>query len=356
MLAGALRARAAIALVALSSSVAAGCGSCASGAQGLLGIMPGVVNDPSNRALRRAILQFGMGQFCHEMQTRDAPLSMAPDAPAIGRFYATTCQQQELQNGDWFVQFAGFGYGWTAISRKVTFTMSGAVVYDADFQLSGSTMYIYFRPRQVQGASFQSHVVEQPVASFLNSLSNLGDSFGKQVVAQELNQGFTVIRDTNGSVDFAVGMIEVGKRPVHAVDVHGTDRVTWENARVEVHQGERDFIGPIEVKDSGRAIWLTATMQGPQMLDVALLRKDVGDASLRAYFEQAQAGPLAGPPIAADLMPAGAQYTHAWPVEPGQYYLLFDNTPTAGMVAPPMNPLDDRFATIGYAIQIGDAP
>ncbi len=48
-----------------------GCSSCTGAAQGLLGIMPGVVNDPSNRALRQSILGFGMKQFCQQMQTHD---------------------------------------------------------------------------------------------------------------------------------------------------------------------------------------------------------------------------------------------------------------------------------------------
>ena len=64
-------------------------------------------------------------------------------------------------------------------SGEVTFTMSGAVEYNADFQMSGSTMYIYFRPRQVTASNFATHVIELPVTSVLNSLSNLGDTFGE---------------------------------------------------------------------------------------------------------------------------------------------------------------------------------
>jgi hypothetical protein len=318
--------------------------------------MPGVVNDPSNYALRQSILQFGMGQFCHEMQNHDAPLSLAAGSPVIGRFYTTSCQQQQLENKDYFIQFGGYGYGWTNLSRKLTFTMTGAVVYAADFQLAGSTMYIYFRPRpDTIKSSFQSHVIEQPVASFLNSMSSLGNTFGNQIVATQLNQGFTVIRDSNGSADFSVGIVDVGRRPQHPIDVHGNDRVTWENTRVEVHQNERDFVGPIEITDSGRAIFLTASVAGPA-IDVLLLKKDVGDASLRLYFDYAQAGPLSGPPLSSDAVQPGINYQRAFPVDPGQYYLVFDNTPTAGTMSPPMNVLDDRFATVSYAVQTGDAP
>jgi hypothetical protein len=333
-----------------------GCASCAGAGQRLLSISPGILNDPSNRKLRHDILQFGMDQFCHQMQTHDAPLAMAPEAPVIGRFFVTSCSQQELQNEDWFIQFSGYGYGWTNLSRKLTFSMAGAVDYMADFQMSGSTMYIYFRPRQVTSSSFQSHVIEQPVASFLNSMSNLGDTFGKQLVGAQLNQGFTVIRDSDGGVDFAVGLVEVGKRPTHSLAVKSEGRVIWEQARVEVHQNERDFVGPIEVTDSGKAIYVTAQMGGVQAIDLLLLRKDVGDASVRLYYDYPQAGPLSGPPIASDIIQANVAFEHGLPVDPGQYYLVLDNTPTAGTVAPPNNPLDDRFATVSYAVQIGDAP
>ena len=137
-------------------------------------------------------------------------------------------------------------------------------------------------------SNFQSHVIEQPVAQLLNQVSSLGDTFGKHIVAAQLNQGFTVIRDSNGSADFAVGLVDVGKRPQHAVDVHGSDCVTWENARTEVHQNERDFIGPIEVTDSGRAISAHRDVDGAPALDVIVLKKDVGDASLRYFFDYPQ--------------------------------------------------------------------
>jgi hypothetical protein len=344
----------ALAPIALSQ----GCSSCANTGQAILGIMPGVVNDPANRDLRAAILKYGMKQFCDQMQKHDAPLALQPGANVVGRFYATQCATQELQNGDWFVQFSGFGYAWTPLSKKLTFTMSGAVEYAADFQMSGSTMYIYFRPRQVTSSNFASHVIEQPVASFLNSLSTMGNTFGTQLVAGQLQAGFTVIRDQNGGTDFSVGMIDVGKRPLHPIDVHGNGRVQWESSRVEVHGNERDFVGPIEVEDSGRAIWVSAQLDGIPAADVLLLRKDVGDGSLQLYYNYPQQGPLAGPPLAGAVMQQGQPFNQAFKVDPGLYYVVFDNTPSAGVVAPPppANLLADSAAIVSYAVQIGDAP
>jgi hypothetical protein len=222
--------------------------------------------------------------------------------------------------------------------------------------MDGSTMYAYFRTRQVQSSNFQSRVIEQPVAAFLNQLSPIGDNFGKQLVATELQKGFTVLRESDGSADFGLGTVEKGRRPSHPFDVHGSSKVSYENTRVEIHQNERDFVGPIVIEDSGRAIYVTGGLDGLQAIDVLFMRKDDGEASLGYYINYGTAGPLAGVPFMGDVMQAAVPYTRTLPVPKGTYYMILDNTPTAGQVAPPMNPLDDRAAVVSYVVQIGDAP
>jgi hypothetical protein len=293
------------------------------------------------------------------MTTHNAPLKLTEDSPVIGRFYPTSCQQQELGNGDLFVQFAGFGYGYTNLSKKLTFTSNGAVQYNQDFQMGPEgSMYVYFRadPSKVVASEFRSHVVEQPVASFLNSLSSIGDNFGRQLVSGKLGEGFTVIRDSSGSADFSVGTVDVGKRPFHPFDVHGADRITYENTRTEVHQNEREFIGPIEITDSGRALYISAQMDGVQAIDLFVMDKAPAEASLHYYFDYPVAGPLAGAPRVSDIVRVQLPFQHTIAVPPGVYYVVLDNTPSAGTVSPPMNPLDDRAALVSYVIQIGDAP
>ena len=44
------------------------------------------------------------------------------------------------------------------------------------------------------------------------------------------------------------------------------------------------------------------------------------------------------------------------PVAKGRYYLVIDNTATAGRIAPPPNLFDDRAALVNYAVELGDAP
>lgn len=341
----------------LSLLVLLGSGSgCASCGQSFLGVISGPINDPSNAGLRRDILRFGLKQFCPEMLKRNAPLALQQGMPAIGRFYPKQCTQSELPDGNIFVQFAGVGYAWTNVSKKLTFTMGGTVAYNADFLMDGSTMYAYFRPVQVTHSNFQSRVIEQPVASFLNQLTPLGNTFGQQLVQGKLAEGFTVIRENDGNADFGLGLIERGKRPQKPFDVKGANRVTYENARTEVHQNQRDFVGPIVVPDTGRALYVTATLDGVQAADVLVMRQSEGEASLDYYLGYPQAGPLAGAPFVGDVMQAGVQYQRTVPVAPGTYYLVFDNSTSAGQVSPPVNLLDDRAAMISYVVQVGDEP
>jgi hypothetical protein len=318
----------------------------------------GPLNDPSNRSLRRSLMSGGLKEFCRQMTTHDAPLKMTNDAPVIGRFYATQCQQSDAENGDLYVQFSGYGYAYTNITKKLTFTMSGSVQYSQDFLISDDcSVYAYFRPRNNLPVDFKIHVVENPVTSFLNSLSPIAENFGRQLVQGKLAEGFTVITDADmQNPDVGIGIIEKGQKPVHPFNVHGTSRITYENQRTEVHQNERDFIGPIEVTDTGRALYLTAQLDGVQAIDLFLIRREDAEASLRLYFDYREAGPLSGQPMIFDVVQAGQPFSHTIPVPPGMYYVVLDNTPSAGQVAPPMNPFDDRAAVVSYAIQIGDAP
>ena len=127
-----------------------------------------------------------------------------------------------------------------------------------------------------------------------------------------------------------------------------------ENERVEIHQNQRDFVGPIFVEKEGKSIFLSARLDGVQALDVVILRQQDAEASLVQYYEQPTAGPMSVAPLTADVMQAGVELKRSLSVAPGIYYVLFDNTATAGQVAPPNTALDDRAAVVNYLIQIGD--
>ncbi len=321
--------------------------------------MKGTVNSPQSRTMRRNLMAKGLDQFCRQMLLHNAPLKLQNDQPAMGRFYPTQCNQSEAGNGDLFVRFSGVGYAHTNVTRKLTFTMSGAVQYNQDFQIADEEcdMYAYFRPRQVVSSDFKINKIEQPTASFFSQLTPMGDDFGKQLVSGKLAEGFTVIKDHEDHDEVAMGMVPLGKKPQRAMVVGSEGRVSYENGRVEVHQNQRDFVGPIEVAEGGRAIFLTAQVDGGIPVDVFVMRQQDANVALQQYLEIPQVQALATQPLWADVIPAQMPgFRRTIPVPAGLYYVIFDNSAAAGTVSPPNNPLDDRAALVDYAIQLGEAP
>jgi hypothetical protein len=318
------------------------------------------INAPENLSMRRSLLRKAMGDVCTQMTQRNAPLRLQPDTPVIGRFYPTQCQSKDDEQGGLYLQFSGFGYGFTNVTKKLTFTVNGAALYRYDFRVREEgkcDIYAYFRPTRVDSSDFKVNRIESGVATLLNQMTAMGDTFGKQLVSGKLTEGFTVISydASETDVDFGLGITPVGQPPFHPYDVHGADKATYESERTEVHQNERDFVGPIPVKGSGQAIFVTAQMDGAPAIDVMVVGKDSGDASLRLYYDYPQIGPLAAPPMTTDVLQQGAQLKRAVPVPPGMYYVIFDNSASAGVANPAGNAFDDRAAVVNYLIQVGDA-
>jgi hypothetical protein len=318
--------------------------------------MGGPINDPSNRTLRRSIMSFGLSEFCQQMTARSAPLRLAPDGAVIGRFFPQHCQEQTLENGDLWVAFDGMGYAFTSLSRKVTFASAAKVRYDQDFRCANdSSVYAYFDPRDVSQPTFHVMQIELPGASLLQGwITPYADNFGRQLVAGQLGQGFTVIKFDDGATDFDVGHLRLGARPAHPFDIHGKDRVTVESLRTEVSGNERDFIGPIKVSGGGRAIFLTMTLDGQQAVQVMVMPKAQGDVALQAYLSAGPAVLLPAPALLTDVVRASVQYQRAVQVPAGMYYVVIDNTATAVEAARPFGAAP--VAVVDYAIQVGDSP
>jgi hypothetical protein len=339
--------------------------SCAGMAQGagadVLAIMPGVINRPDNKSLRFAMLKYGLETFCQEMQKRGAPLKLADDQPSVGRFYPQRCDTRiidEEGNRSFLVQFSGSGYAWTNITQRIGFDASGVVDYDPDFLLDDTTMYLYFRTKHVASTSFRAGMIENAAANLALVLAQGGfaEKFGQQVVAAELTHGFTVIRKSDGTVDFGLGLIEKGKLPFHPYQIKGNARAVLANERIEVHARQRDFLGPFEVDSQGRALFLTVGVDGAEGVDVMVVPRDAGEQWLSLYIHQPITTPPAYPPLLADVALSAQTYRKMLPVAKGRYYLVIDNTATAGRIAPPANLFDDRAALVNYAVELGDAP
>lgn len=349
----------------LSGSAALGCsGMFERAGQASMGIMPGVVNDPANRSLRRAILRFGLEQFCNELTHRGAPLRMRDEEPVMGRFFARTCNYQELPSGDVFVQFAGVGYAWTNLTLRVGFEASGSIQYSQDFLMHGSVMYTYLRTKNVASTSVNTLMVERAGANGAAALSNLTNPVAQQIAQTQLTRGFTVIRSPDGTVDFGLGLIEKGQRPPKPFQVQGSDRMTLLNERTEVHGQQLDFVGPLAVDSDDRALYLTASIDGVPAIDAWVVSKDVGDRWLEQYIRNPGVGTPPAAPLTSDVVPIRMQWQKAVPLAEGHYYLVLDNSSSIGTVAPPSTgslltgvlPASDVAALVNMMVQLGDAP
>ena len=75
-------------------------------------------DDAPADASRRASIE-----FCTQMVSHDAPLKLAPESPVIGRFFPIDCHSKDIgKRGPLRRVFGGFGYGYTNISKRMSFS------------------------------------------------------------------------------------------------------------------------------------------------------------------------------------------------------------------------------------------
>jgi hypothetical protein len=329
-----------------------------SGAIGVLSA--GVINDPGNKSLRFDLLKFGLEQFCSEMQRRGLALKMRDGDPNIGRFAATSCQSQILDEPNRqtiLIRFAGRGFAWTNVTQRVGFECQGLIEYAPDFRVEGDAMYIYFRPRNVDATSFRTLLVESVVASAGLGITGVRpDDVGKGVVDAQLKRGFTVIRySERGETELGMGIVPLGQHPFRPFQVQQTERITLDNDRTEVHAGQQDYIGGIHVEGDDQALYVTATVDGAPAVDLLLVPKPQGDGLFGTYTSVS--GPAVPPsaPFAA-VVHAGRTLQQYIPLPRGTYTLVLDHSAALGQVAPTQIALDDRAARLDYLIQLGGRP
>jgi len=365
-----VHARAALRLLLLAlfacASLGASCG------QRAVTLMPGVVNDTGNRSLRRAIFSYAIDQLCTEMKKRSLPLRMSDPEPSIGRFFPTGCSVTELPNENLYVQVVGHGYAWTNLTGRVGFEAAAQVEYDHDFLVEGSSMYGYFRAVRTQSSTFTPLMFERsdggvagPALSLLGTATSQALApLGQRILAGQLARGFTVVREGDATVAFSLGVLEKGHRPVAPFDTSRSRALVLVNDRAELHAGQRDFVGPFEITEKGRALGVTALVEGAPAADVLIVPQTVGDAWIAQYERYPQTGPAAAPPLVEDSIFAAREgspgapatsdgvWRRAFPVPPGSYYVVFDHTATAGRTSPVGTPGDPRAATVSYAVEL----
>ncbi len=322
---------------------------------------PGVVNDPKNKSLRFDILQFGLERFCQEMTRRSVPLKLADDQPVLGRYFADTCSSQVLDDENrksFAVQYAGKGYAWTNLTKRVGFKAAGLVEYAPDFQLHEGAMYVYFRPRNIDATSFETRMVESVAAQTGIAVTGTdADEVGQNILKEQLQRGFTVIRyDADGATEFGLGYIALGAQPFKPYRVENSDKVVLANDRTEVHSEQQDYIGGFEVLEAGQALYFTLDLDGAPEVDAFIVPKGNGDLMIESYLGNPGPTRLTAPPVLDEPIRSGAAWKRFLPLPQGLYYLVIDHSTQVGHVAPPAQAGDDRAAKLDYLVQLGDAP
>jgi hypothetical protein len=322
---------------------------------------PGVVNDPKNKSLRFDILQFGLERFCQEMTRRSVPLKLADDQPVLGRYFADTCSSQILDDENrksFVVQYAGKGYAWTNLTKRVGFKAAGLVEYAPDFQLHEGAMYVYFRARRIDATSFETRMVESAAAQTGIAVTGTdANQVGQNIVKGQLQRGFTVIRyDSDGATDFGLGYIAKGALPFKPYRVENSDKIVLANDRTEIHSEQQDYIGAFEVLDEGQALYFTLTLDGAPEVDAFVVPKGNGDLMIESYLANPGPTRLTAPPVLDEPIRSGTAWKRFLPLPKGLYYLVIDHSSQVGHVAPPAQVGDDRAAKLDYLVQLGETP
>ena len=343
-----------------AASLGASCG------QRAVTLLPGVLNNSGNRSLRRAILSFATSRICETTKGMSIPLRMGDADPSIGRFFPTGCAVTELGNQNLFVQFIGHGYGWTNVTRRVGFEAAASVEYDQDFLVDGSSMYVYFRQVRTPSTTWKPLLCETrdggvagAALSFLGQdVTTMLEPVARRVMEGQLARGFTVVRDADGAVTFALGVLEKGARPAAPFEASKSSTLVLANDRTELHVGQRDYVGPFVVPEGSGSLIVTAVVEGAPGVDVFVVPRAAGDIWEAQYERYAQTGPAPFPAVGEDAIAAPGtpgtpvNWRREFRVMPGSYYVVFDHTATAGRTNPVSVNGDDRAALVSYGIEV----
>lgn len=320
-------------------------------------VSSGVINDPSNKSLRFDLLEFGLTRFCVEMRRRGAPIKLSDHEPVLGRFFAEGCHAQVIDQADRqsiVVSFSGKGYAWTNLTERLGFSSTGLIEYAADFQRHDESMYIYFRPRSVGEATFQTTLIESALAQVGLGLSGVdAEAIGKDILARQLQRGFTVIRHSaRGEVDFSTGLVPVGQRPFRPFQVINSDKLTLDNDRTELHGGQQDFIGGVYIDEDDRRLSLMLSVDGAPAVDVFVVPERDAQTMVQAYVTQRGGAHLpAAPLLEAELRASPEPLRLDLNLPQGHYFLLLDYSSSMGRSTPAPG---QQAAKVDYLIQVGD--
>jgi hypothetical protein len=201
-------------------------------------------------------------------------------------------------------------------------------------------------------------MVERPGAMALGTFlggSGFGNDLATAVFRAELGQGFTVLRQVDGQVSFGLGVVEKGRRPAVPFELQEGQQVIQANERVELRPEQRDFAGPFQVRE-GEELWLAASVEGVEAVDVLLLDRAKAEAWLGEGLREPTLGPPGGLPVYSEVLRSGARLERSLRLGPGEYFLVLDHASSAGAAKPPATaPGASGAAVVSFALSTGEA-
>lgn len=304
---------------------------------------------------------FGAGKMCPEMLKQGVGLRLQDGGPAVGRFFPTSCRVEVNDEAKTVaVFFGGEGYAFLPVTKRVTFRAQGAVEYRPDFYIGEDDLYVWGRVnRVIQGPTFNITWVENPIASAgmqLTPLGQVANLFGNQIMTGELTRGFTVLQNLDhDSKTFGFGIIQPPSKPRTPYNLSEDDVLTYANETIEVQTHQRDFLGPFEIADTDQHLQLRLFVSGPAV-EALVVARQTGDPWRAAYQQGGPPTPPPGPILAGAALQPGVEARPVFRLPPGQYYVVIDNTATAGQVNPTAGLLDlagaGAVARVSYAVQL----
>jgi hypothetical protein len=301
---------------------------------------------------------FGAQRACPEMLKKGAGLKLSPNGNTIGRFFPSRCRHEvHDERRSMTLHFGGTGYAWTPVAGRVGFAVDASVEYSFDFHMTKDAVYVWAtNPRTVYGPEFTVGSVENKVVDWASKspVGYMMNTFGTQIVSSQLASGFTVVRTDEGD-DFTLGILKPPARPKRPFDT-SDGRYVFGNETTEVRNNQVDFLGPMEVADDDQALFLRLRVQGPP-IDAMVIHRGTGDLWREGMQKGAPLAPPPQPPIFGFSVQPGRDVKQKIRLGKGQYYVVIDNSPVIGAVAPPWNPLSvvgANLAVVSYLAELGD--
>lgn len=303
---------------------------------------------------------FAASRVCPEVLKRGAPLKLGSlGSASVGRFFPTQCDAQvDEERRTLLLRVTGTGYASLPVARRVGFQATVAVEYAPDFFLADDdSTYVWGKfTRLPAQPDFRIIGVENPVVNLATQtpIGTVATLLGQGIISGELGRGFTVVRQADGD-DFAMGHLDPPAKPPRPARLFKAreDHASLASDTTEIRSLSREYLGPFEVPGDGLALSLRSRLQGSALV-FSVVDRASGDAWRRAYESAGPLGPPFIPPLHQGQLPVG-EGTQAFPVAPGQYFIVLENRTPPPLLGLGVG-LADPVATLGYSVELGSRP